>query len=125
MIEALIVVALIAILMLMAVPLYTDKIVRDQITESMKLIKAVQEVVATKYKNSPTAEFPIDNAAAGLPPADKIVNNFVSSITVTDGVINVVYGNNSGAVIQGKKLTFRPLVPSSQQFPVDCSAPEV
>jgi len=33
--------------------------------------------------------FPADNAAAGLPVADKIVNNTISSVAIQDGAIQI------------------------------------
>ena len=51
--------------------------------------------------------FPPDNATAGLPVADKIVNNAISSVAVQDGAIHVTFGNRANAVIAGKILTLR------------------
>ena len=39
--------------------------------------------------------FPADNAAAGLPPADKIVSDKVSAVTVDKGSIHVRFGNRA------------------------------
>ena len=54
--------------------------------------------------------FPADNAAAGLPVPDKIVNNFVSSVAVRDGAIDLTFGNRASGVIKGKVLTLRAAV---------------
>ena len=53
---------------------------------------------------------PADNAAAGLPVADKIVGNYVSSVAVQDGAINLTFGNRANSSILGKILTLRPAV---------------
>lgn len=51
---------------------------------------------------------PRDNAAAGLPPADRIVGNYVAGVTVRDGAIVMTFGNRSNRNISGKKLSLRP-----------------
>ena len=53
---------------------------------------------------------PPDNAGAGLPPADRIVNNFISSVLVQGGAIHITFGNRANGVIKGKVLTLRPAV---------------
>jgi len=54
--------------------------------------------------------FPADNAAAGLPVADKIVNNYISSVAIQGGAINITFGNKANGVIRGKILSLRPAV---------------
>ncbi|MCK7580693.1 MAG: pilin [Chromatiales bacterium] len=51
-----------------------------------------------------------DNAAAGLPAADKIVNNYISSVSVRDGAIDITFGNRAHGQINGKILTLRAAV---------------
>ncbi len=53
---------------------------------------------------------PADNAAAGLPIAAKIVNNFISAVDIEQGAIHLTFGNRAHAVLQGKVLTLRPAV---------------
>jgi type IV pilus assembly protein PilA len=108
MMEAMIVIAIIAILALLALPNYQDKIVRDQIAEALPLADIVKAPVAQAWAS--TQSFPADNAAAGLPSADKIVNNFVSSVQVRDGAIDITFGQRAHATIKGKVLTLRPAV---------------
>ena len=45
-----------------------------------------------------------------MPPADNIVNNYISSVAVQDGAIQITFGNNAKGVIGGKILTLRPAV---------------
>ena len=54
--------------------------------------------------------FPADNAATGLPSAEKIVNNYVSAISVHDGAIDITFGNSANGLIKGKILTLRPAI---------------
>jgi len=55
-------------------------------------------------------KFPADNAAAGLPAPEKVVNNLISSVTVESGAIHIVFGNRANSAIKGKMLSFRPAV---------------
>ena len=54
---------------------------------------------------------PVDNAAAGLPRANKIISNYVSSVVVDNGAIHVTFATtNINGSIAGKVLTIRPAV---------------
>ena len=57
-----------------------------------------------------TQTLPTNNEAAALPAADKVVNNYVSSVTVTDGAIHLTLGNRASKAVAGKILTLRPAV---------------
>ncbi len=78
-----IVVAIIVILALIALPGIPDKLIRDRITESLKLTDIVKAPIAASWAIA--AKLPVDNAAAGLPAADKIVSDYVSSVAVESG----------------------------------------
>ncbi len=101
-----IVVAVIAILALMALPMLPDKVVRDQIVDAVKLADIAKAPVETMWKTG--AKLPVNNDDAGLPSADKIVNNYISAVAVESGAIQVTFGNQANANIRGKTLTLRP-----------------
>lgn len=103
-----VVVAIIAILALMAVPLYRDKYVREQVIEAMKLTDIAKGPIAAAW--SATRTFPDDNVAAGLPTPDKVVGNYVKSLTVEAGAIHVVFGNQANGALRGMTLSLRPAV---------------
>jgi type IV pilus assembly protein PilA len=107
-IELLVVIAIIAILALIAMPNVQDKLVRDQIVEATKIADIAKTPIASAW--STTKTLPADNAAAGLPQADKIVGNYVSAVTVEGGAIHITFGNHANAGILGKVLTLRPAV---------------
>jgi len=107
-IEMMVVVAVIAILLMMAMPNMQDKIVRDQIVEAVKLANIAKAPIAASW--STARILPADNAAAGLPAPDKIVSNLVSAVSVDAGAIHIVFGNQVNAAIRGKTLTLRPAV---------------
>ena len=108
MIEMMVVLAVVAILALMAVPSYLDKFVRDQIVEALPLADIAKAPISAAW--AALQAFPADNAAAGLPSADKIVNNFINSVSVRDGAIHITFGNRANGVIKDKILTLRPAV---------------
>lgn len=107
-IELMMVLAVIAILAMIALPNMQGRIVRDQIVEAARLTDIAKAPIALTW--SATGTMPIDNAAAGLPSADKIVGNFVSALNVDHGAIHLTFGNSANAAIHGKTLTLRPAV---------------
>lgn len=107
-IEVMVVVAIIAILALIALPSYHSKIIRDQVIEGATLVDIVKKPVAASWQSSQS--FPPDNAAAGLPVAEKIVSTHVSSVALEDGAIHITYGNKVSSAINGKILTLRPAI---------------
>jgi type IV pilus assembly protein PilA len=107
-IELLVIMAIIAILAMMAVPLYRDKFVREQVVEAMRLTDIAKGPIAAAWATAKT--FPDDNAAAGLPAPDKVVSNYVKSLTIEAGAIHVVFGNQANGALRGMTLSLRPAV---------------
>lgn len=107
-IEMLVVLAIIAILAMVALPNTTDRVVRAQIAEALPLADIAKAPIASAWKLAQS--FPADNAAAGLPVADKIVNNFISSVAVDNGAIHITFGNRANILLKDKILTLRPAV---------------
>ena len=110
MIEIMMVVGVVAILALMAMPSYMEKIVRDQIIEGMPLADLAKGPIAAAWAAG--LPLPANNEAAGLPSADKVVSNMVSSTLVQDGAIHITFGNRANNSIKGKILSLRPAVVS-------------
>lgn len=107
-VEMAVVLSVIAILALMAAPSYMDRIIRQQIEAALPLADVAKKPVADAWGLQQA--FPADNAAAGLPVADKIVNNYVRALEVQDGAIHMTFGNRIHGEILGKVLTLRPAV---------------
>ena len=107
-IEMLVVMALIAVLAGLAFPSLQGKLVREQIVEAMRIAEIAKAPVAVQWTLTKT--LPADNAAAGLPAAERIVGNHVSAVTLKDGAIDVTFGNAVSGAIKGKILSLRPAV---------------
>jgi len=107
-VEMMVVIGIVAILALMAIPTYQDKFIRDQVAEALPLADLAMPPVALSWAVLQT--FPADNAAAGLPVAEKIVNNFIGSVAIQGGAINITFGNKANRAILGKVLSLRPAV---------------
>ncbi|CAN5468108.1 pilin [soil metagenome] len=107
-IELMIVVAIIAILAAIAIPSYQNYTIRARVTEALSLASAAKTAVAETYNT--TSALPSSNAAAGLAPADTIVGNDVSSITVSaDGLITIAFNTNTAA-LAGSSIILKPSV---------------
>ena len=107
-IELMIVVAIMGILATIAMPTFQDRVIRSQVTEALNLADFAKRGVAEFYARS--KRMPRDNSEAGLPPADRIVGNYVTALAVKDGVILVTFGNRVNVNIEGKRLAIRPAV---------------
>lgn len=111
-IELMIVVAILGILATLAAPSYQDRVMRAQIEEALGLAQFARQGVAEYY--SKTRNMPADNAAAGLPPSNVIVGNYVTGLAVKNGAIVVTFGNRTNKNLTGKTLSLRPAVVTGQ-----------
>lgn len=103
-IELMIVVAIIGILAAVAVPMYLDYTVRSQVAEGINLSSGAKAATTEFFQDR--GSFPSNNTEAGLSPAVDIQGKFVSSITVANDVITVLYGNDVNQRISGETITF-------------------
>jgi type IV pilus assembly protein PilA len=104
--ELMIVLAVVAILAMIALPTYIDRMVRQQVAEALPLADVAKPPVEAAWRAG--TPLPHDNAAAGLPPPEKIVNQVVQSVSVEDGAIQIHFGHRAQRALQGKVLTVRP-----------------
>ena len=107
-IELMVVVGIVATLALMTIPSLMEKAVRDQVTEALPLADVAKAPIALSW--AAAQAMPANNAAAGLPTADRIVGNYVSSVAIEDGAIDLTFGNRVNGSLKGKILTLRPAV---------------
>lgn len=110
-IEVMVALAVLAIIATLALPSVQAPMVRQQIVDSAPLITLAKNAVASRWSTLQT--LPDDNAAAGLPPADKMVGNYVQGVKVAGGAIHVTFGNQVNGALKGRVLSFRPAVVDS------------
>jgi type IV pilus assembly protein PilA len=116
-IEMLTVIAVIGLLALMAVPSMQESIIRRQVKDAMALADVAKAGVQAAY--TLTGEMPADNAAAGIPVADKIVSSLVREVRVQQGAITLTFGNNANKALVDKHLTLLPaVVPGEAMVPI-------
>lgn len=106
--ELVVTLAIISILAMITIPSFLGMFTRNQVNEALPLAEIVKKPIASEW--SATKSFPADNVSAGLPAADKIVNNLITSIAVEDGAIHITFGNSANQVLKDKILTLRPAI---------------
>lgn len=106
--ELIVAIAVVAILMLIALPSYFDRLARDQVAEALPLANVLKPMVEAAW--AARQPLPADNAAAGAPPPEKVVNEMVSSVTLENGAIHIAFGNRANKALRGHVLTIRPAV---------------
>ena len=107
-IELMIVVAIIAILAAIAIPAYQDYVVRAQVSEGTSLADGSKTAVAEFYNNF--GHFPLSNSSAGVATPISIKGNYVTSLTVTSGLIAIIYAQTkTNSAITGGQLLLSPI----------------
>ena len=102
-IELMIVVAIIGILAAIAIPAYQNYTIRAQITEGLNLADGWKTAIAEYYANYGT--WP---STANLTGTSASTSKYVSTITVTNGTIGIVYGNQVNSKVSGSSLSLQP-----------------
>jgi type IV pilus assembly protein PilA len=102
-IELMIVVAIIGILAAIAIPAYQNYTIRAQVTEGLNLADGWKTAIAEYYANNGT--WPSTSNLAGT---NASVSKYVSSVGVTTGTIQIVYGQQVNQKISGSSLAIQP-----------------
>ncbi|VEJ21963.1 pilin [Neisseria animaloris] len=116
-IELMIVVAIIGILASIALPAYQDYTARAQVSEALTLADGQKTAVTEYYADK--GELPENNDKAGIAPATDIKGKYVTSVTVSKGVITALL--NSTGLADGIKGASVILTPTTNNGSVSWS----
>ena len=118
-IELMIVVAIIGILASLAVSAYQTYTVRAQVAEGLTFASGAKVPVVEAFNN--TGVPPADLDAAGMPPvATDISGSYISSLNISDGRIDITFGNNVHQDAFGDTLSITPYATASGGFAWRC-----
>jgi type IV pilus assembly protein PilA len=107
-IELMIVVGIIGILISMSTPNYLLWTTKARLMEAHAQGVELQRDITAFYKAR--GRFPKNNAEAGIPAAKFLIGNYVKSIEVENGALNVTLGNRMEVFLRGKVFTLHPYV---------------
>lgn len=123
-IELILVILIIGILIAMTIPGLKETAMRKQVKEALELADVAKKGVNGYY--AATGKMPANNEEATIPPADKIISQFVTAVNVVDGAITLTLGYNAGDSIKAKLVTVRPaIVPGYPTVPISWICNEV
>ena len=106
-IELMIVVAIIGILASIAIAAYQTYTIRSQVTDGIFLAASAKTPIVEAFMS--LGEVPTNRAQAGMTPnATDTQGNYVQSVAITDGRVNVTFGNRAHGAIAGLLLYLTP-----------------
>ncbi|MGH1426401.1 MAG: pilin [Arenicella sp.] len=105
-IEALVVVGIIAILLLFALPSQISRLNQTKIAETVELVEKFKVNIQLHYEL--TGKFPKDNDEAAMPQPDKILGNYLKRVVMLDGAMHLVLGQKLSR-LEDQVLTIYPV----------------
>jgi len=103
---------MLAILAAIAIPAYNNYLTRAQVSEGVVLADGAKTAVAEFYTRH--GQMPVNNAAAGLSLPEDIHGKYTSSVTVDNGAIVVIFGNDANRNLHNQSLRLSPSMSGSQ-----------
>ncbi len=107
-IELMIVVAIIAILAAIAIPLYLNYTAQAEGSEATTLADGAKTAIVAYYNEN--GSFPANNSSAGEASSKSINGKYVFSVNIDKGVITATFRNGTGVAkpIQGAHIILSP-----------------
>ncbi len=115
--EMMVVLVILGILLSVAIPGYVVPLAREQVDESMELADKLKDRVEAYYVMN--GKLPFTAEEAGLPPADKILGNYLKGVGFQNGALHLHFGNKAVPLLQDKVISVRAIiVPDSAGSPL-------
>ena len=119
-IELMIVVAIIGIIASVAIPAYTNYIIRSQVAEGINLSTAAKIAAAEYFQTH--GVFATSNGSAGIEAPGNITSTYVSQVEiVAGGAIEITYGNTIHPNLVGAILSMTPDSTNPGSVSWDCN----
>ncbi len=116
-IEMMTVLVILGILLSIAIPSYVLPLAREQVDESLELVGKLKGHVEVYYVMN--GKLPFTAEEAGLPPAGKILGNYLKGVDYQNGAFHLKFGNKAVPLLQDKIITVRAItVPGSPASPM-------
>ena len=120
-IELMIVVAIVGILASLAMAAYQTYTVRAQVAEGVSMASAAKTPVVDAFLQ--TGQPPADRVESGMTPLPADTRgNYVAGVDVSDGRIDVMFGNEAHAEIFGRTISFTPYISGQSTITWRCGA---
>lgn len=105
-IEAMIVIAIIAILVVIAIPAYRSYVIRTEVDAGIQMAGSAKVAVSEYYAS--TGVVPTNRSEAGLSPNASITTRYTTNTAVINGRITVTYGNEAAQVLSNQTISLTP-----------------
>ncbi|MBT8102158.1 MAG: pilin [Gammaproteobacteria bacterium] len=120
-IELMIVVAIIGVLASLGMAAYQTYAVRAQVAEALNMAASAKTPVVDAYHQ--TGRPPAGRVESGMSPLPEDTRgNYVAGVDISDGRIDITFGNDAHAEIFGRTISFTPYLSGQNSISWRCGA---